>query len=295
VAGRLFPEARAAVVYARSEPLALDDSKLVHAALPPSVIATIVEGYEEEAVRVTAEVAECGRVIAAAGGLDAEAVVRPGTSAWRAICDAAAELAADLIVCGSRGRGGIARALLGTTSSTLLQHAPLPLLVVPAGAQGRDGPVLIGYDGSAGSRSAVRACGRLLPGRAALVAHAWSSPLERSLAGSALAAVPHASDLDQIFAGAAAAAADEGAALARECGLAASALTVESVPGTWRALAAAAEREGAALVAVGSRGRGAAASTVLGSVSSGLVHNAALPTLVVRAAAGQEEDAGLVS
>jgi nucleotide-binding universal stress UspA family protein len=35
------------------------------------------------------------------------------------------------------------------------------------------------------------------------------------------------------------------------------------------------------VVLVGSRGRGAAAATVLGSVASGLVHAAALPVLVV--------------
>ena len=35
------------------------------------------------------------------------------------------------------------------------------------------------------------------------------------------------------------------------------------------------------MIVVGSRGRGAIASTVLGSVSSGLVHNADVPVLVV--------------
>ena len=49
----------------------------------------------------------------------------------------------------------------------------------------------------------------------------------------------------------------------------------------WRTLLGGATRHGAAAILVGSRGRGAAASTVLGSVASGLVHAAALPVLVV--------------
>ena len=40
--------------------------------------------------------------------------------------------------------------------------------------------------------------------------------------------------------------------------------------------------EQAAVVVAGRRGRGAVASTVLGSVASGLVHNAGVPTLIVR-------------
>ena len=40
------------------------------------------------------------------------------------------------------------------------------------------------------------------------------------------------------------------------------------------------------MIVVGSRGRGAIASTVLGSVSSGLVHNADVPVLVVPDPAG---------
>ena len=46
--------------------------------------------------------------------------------------------------------------------------------------------------------------------------------------------------------------------------------------------AAVGREEGAAVIVTGARGRGALASTLLGSVSSGLVHNAEAPVLVVR-------------
>jgi nucleotide-binding universal stress UspA family protein len=44
----------------------------------------------------------------------------------------------------------------------------------------------------------------------------------------------------------------------------------------------AADDAGAALIVAGSRGRGGIASALLGSVSSGLAHNAGRPTLIVR-------------
>jgi nucleotide-binding universal stress UspA family protein len=112
--------------------------------------------------------------------------------------------------------------------------------------------------------------------------------VRRSRAGSALLSSPMdemaeiAGDLDAVFAAEARDVADAGAALARELGLDASARDVESDDAGWRPLVAAAEAEAAAVIAVGSRGRGAIKSTVLGSVSAGLVHNAGLPVLVHR-------------
>jgi nucleotide-binding universal stress UspA family protein len=74
---------------------------------------------------------------------------------------------------------------------------------------------------------------------------------------------------------------ENGVAVARAAGLDAVGETVESDDGAWRAVAAAARAHGASVIAVGSRGLGAARSALLGSVSSGLVQNAELPVLVV--------------
>lgn len=38
---------------------------------------------------------------------------------------------ADLIVLGSRGAGGFARMIMGSTSSQVVQHAPRPVVIVP--------------------------------------------------------------------------------------------------------------------------------------------------------------------
>jgi nucleotide-binding universal stress UspA family protein len=51
---------------------------------------------------------------------------RPDT----AIIDLAEELGAGLIVMGSRGLGGVRRALLGSISDSVVRHAHCPVLVV---------------------------------------------------------------------------------------------------------------------------------------------------------------------
>jgi nucleotide-binding universal stress UspA family protein len=63
---------------------------------------------------------------------------------------------ADLLVLGSRGRGGMRSALLGSVALHCLSHAPCPVLIAHGGAPGgRTARVVVGSDGSAGSRAAV--------------------------------------------------------------------------------------------------------------------------------------------
>jgi nucleotide-binding universal stress UspA family protein len=109
----------------------------------------------------------------------------------------------------------------------------------------------------------------------------------RSLAARAMASGPVddvravVADLQEAFADRAAATTEDGVAVARAAGLDAVGDTVESDDGASRAVTAAAHAHGAAVVAIGSRGLGAARSALLGSVSSGVVQNAELPVLVV--------------
>jgi nucleotide-binding universal stress UspA family protein len=209
----------------------------------------------------------------------------------RTIVAMADEVDADVIVCGSRGRGGVARSLLGSTSTSVLHHAERPVLVVPTRPAAIDGPALIAYDASPAARAAIAAAGRLLTGRPAVIVNVWYSSIRHTLTGRALADGPIADlrklagDYEQFFAEAAASVVEEGVSLAREAGLDASGEPIESGSGAWRVLERAATDHGAAVIVCGSRGRGAVASTVLGSVSSGLVHNVETPTLVVPAGA----------
>jgi nucleotide-binding universal stress UspA family protein len=71
----------------------------------------------------------------------------------------AEEIGAGLIVMGSRGRGGIRRALMGSVSESVVRHAHCPVLVVRDGERQRDylpGTILLAVDGSEGASAAAR-------------------------------------------------------------------------------------------------------------------------------------------
>jgi nucleotide-binding universal stress UspA family protein len=287
-AADLFPAARASIV---TVPEATGPFGTELAGLPsmsPEVALQVVDALGAEARRQAGETAQQGVDRAGALGLQAQQVpVDPSAPAWATLLDAAHRVAADVLACGTRGRGAFARAVLGSTSSCLLHHTDLPLLVVPDGGGTLDGPAVAAYDGSQGATRAIEVVGRLLSGRPTVVVHAWEPVFHRSLTARALAVAPvddlHATveGLRKALADRAAARTEEGVAAARAAGLDAVGETVESDEGAWRAVAAAARTHGASVIVTGARGLGAARSALLGSVSSGLIQNAELPILVV--------------
>jgi nucleotide-binding universal stress UspA family protein len=257
--------------------------------LDPQLIQRELEALARQVMDDGREIAARGVAIAEAAALTVEprVIPREGSEAQTILSEADAS-DADVIVCGSRGRGAVVRSLLGSTSTGVLQHARRPVLVVPADAGAIDGPALIAYDGSSGAQGAIAVAGRLLRGRRATVVNVWNSPMRNTLSGRALAGAPvedlrlFAADYERLFADTAASVVEEGVALAREAGLDASGEAIESGAGAWRALAEVAGDRRAAVIVAGSRGRGSLASTILGSVSSGVVHNAEKPALIVR-------------
>jgi nucleotide-binding universal stress UspA family protein len=288
-AASLFGNARASVVTVPAEPTVRAGTAVpMLPSMSPTTVQQAIDELRAEARREADETARQAVEQARTLGLDAGPVsVDPSAPGWAALLDVAHRLGADVLVCGTRGRGAFARALLGSTSSSLLHHTDMPLLVVPDGGGAPDGPVVAAYDGSQGATRAIQAIGRLLSGHATVVAHGWESVLHRGLAPRTFAAGP-IDDLGDTFAQLHQALADsavettqEGVAAARAAGLDAVGDTVASYDGVWRAVAGAARAHGASVVAVGTRGLGAARSVLLGSVSSGLVQNAELPTLVV--------------
>jgi len=289
----LFPGARATVLTIH-EPVVgpVTAFRAGGALMSPELVKQSVAELERELVGEAEAAAAEGSRLAETVGLVAEPAVAPGErQPWEPILAAAGERGADVVVCGTRGRGAVARSVLGSTSSSLLHHAERAVLIVPEAEAPTDGPLLIAYDGSPAAREAIAAVGRLLPGRSALVVHAWESALRHSLSGRALIGAPlpeireFRDDLETWLREAAEATVEEGVELAQTAGLDAHGEAVESRSTAWRVLAATAETHDAAVVVAGSQGHGGVASVLLGSVSAGLVHHAERPTLIVRAPA----------
>ena len=97
-------------------------------------------GSEEEArQRVLQWLDDQVELIEAGGGSVTQAYLRLGRPDEGAITVAeqivsqAEEIRAGLIVVGSRGLGGIRRALMGSVSDSVVRHAPCPVLVVRRG------------------------------------------------------------------------------------------------------------------------------------------------------------------
>jgi nucleotide-binding universal stress UspA family protein len=290
-AGALFGGADATVATVHPPPPTLEAGALARAALPDDVIREGIERMRADAEERARTTAAEGVEHAQAAGLRATPAILTGLSAWRTLRSSARDKDADVVACGTRGEGPLKRMLLGCTASSLLHHADRPLLLTPAGDAKLDGPVMVGYDGSEGARGALRFAAEHLPGRLLLVAHAWRSPVRHTIRGHALVhsgvdrLEEYADTVDEIWAQEADEVAQDGATYARELGLDARAIAPESGHGDWQTLLAGAREAGAAAILVGSRGVGAVASTVLGSVASGLAHAAAIPVLIVPDAA----------
>ncbi len=84
--------------------------------------------YEAETARAHLALAEAAAERLRADGVDATAVARTGDPA-EGLLAAATDVAADLIVVGSRGRTGLKRLALGSVARRVVQHAKASVLV----------------------------------------------------------------------------------------------------------------------------------------------------------------------
>lgn len=145
------------------------------------------------------------------------------------------------------------------------------------------GPVLFCFDGSDGSRAAMRAAGDLVDQRLnAVVLTVWESIATRlALTGAFIAGTTSGdADVDADEESYAKSVAEEGALRATEHGFVASPMVKESFEGIPKAILEVADQLSPRLIVCGQRGRGALRSTLLGSVSHTLASHTRRPILI---------------
>ena len=254
-AATLLPSATASILHLWEPPFTSPElrHRVFDRAANPEALGRLIEteGHAE-----AERMARTGVKLAQAAGWDAEPLVKRtfGGDGYQ-FARTAEELGAELMVVGSRGISGM-RAM-GSVSELVVHVSPIPVLVVPyplttvEWTAAESGPVVVGTDGSPHAARALAAATTLLPHRKRLLVAveeqgSTPSPVE----GTELVTV--------------------------RC---------SGRPGRPRAtastLADEAARRGAAVLVVGSRGRGGTRETLVGHVTRALLHCAHRPVLVV--------------
>ncbi|MGP4056069.1 universal stress protein [Mycobacterium sp. 4D054] len=259
--GVLFPNAHAWVAHIWTPPFA---STKLRRRLRDVAQSTdeLVELIEREGLREAEAIATTGVALATAAEWDAEPIVKRtiGSDGLR-LAQLAEKLDTDVIIVGDRGLE-LSDAVLGAVCDMVVHYATVPVLVVPYPLLAEEvdalshGPVVVGYDGSAGAEAAVESVRQLFPGRRVILA---AAPDE----DGAVAPGPAAQGLEMVPLKE-----PSGIGRLRERAVAAE-------------LLACARRHDAAVLAVGSRGRSATREILLGSVAVGVVHRSQRPVLVV--------------
>ncbi len=258
VGTRLFPKAHARITYVLTPPFASPALRR-RLRLSSRNISALTEAVEREGTFEAEQVADAGVALATAGGWDAEALVK---QAWGGEGIGLAQLAEThtpaAVVVGSRGLTG-SEAMLGSVSELLVLHSPVPVLVAKRTLLSAEyqaltaGPVVVGFDQSAGAADALAAAAQLYPGRRLLAVSVSSDDT----------AEPTTPAPDGIS-------------------------VIHVAPGRGRgsvapseALCAVADEHNAAALVVGSRGRTGLRRVVLGSVAKSLLHTSYRPVTVV--------------
>ena len=251
---------------------------LLHAVLPPVTTGglgvglppdlDLVEQLEQQALQQLDEYA--------AGLADVDVETSVAIGAPSAVLLEASE-SADLVVIGSRGRGGFAGLLLGSVGGQVSAHAECPVAVVRDLAPAESAGIVVGIDGSPAAESALAfafdAASR--HGWSLTAVHAWDVPAyDLLVVPNGPVPVPLADVAD-----------DEVRMTAEVlAGFRADYPDVEVEERLVRSAAVQAILEAAAaaaLIVVGTHGHGPAMGALLGAVSNGLLHKATIPVVIV--------------
>lgn len=184
---------------------------------------------------------------------------------------------ADLVVVGSRGRGGFRGLLLGSVGAQVAAHASCPVAVIRGPADAAASTVVVGIDGSPAAEAALTVAfdEASRHGWRLVALHAWDVPAyDLLVVPNAPVPIPLADVADdeiRLTAEVLAGFRDDYPDVQVEERL----IRGPAVPAL---VAAAAD---AALVVVGTHGHGPTMGALLGSVSNGVLHKVTAPVIVV--------------
>lgn len=260
--------------------------ELVHAVtFPPSIpgaIPRVDAGFEEAVLQAAeARLAEAAAGIAGQG-VDIATFLLPGTPS-QVILDRADRSSPLAIVIGTRGLTGLRHLLLGSTTQRVVHGAGCPVLTVHPGDIGKHREIrtiLVPTDFSADAELAVAAAHRLLASfehEAKLILfHAFNLPIEYTAYGPIPTAVTYLADAGLeaerlLF---------EAAEALRREGLSVETVAREGDPA--HAIAEEAEKRGADLIAMGTRGRSGLRHLLMGSTAERVVEYAPCPVMTIR-------------
>jgi len=204
---------------------------------------------------------------------DAEVVVRDGLPA--AALTKESEQAAAVVI-GSRGHGAVTGLFQGSVSQQVTRHAICPVVVVRPAEDTSSTKVVVGVDGSSASLDALR-FGLDFAARRGYEVTVVFCP-DRWLAYGDERPVELVPELEAELEAREQLVQDEIAQAGHDAGVAVDVHLVAGRP----AHALTEASHSAAVVVVGSRGRGAFAGMVLGSVSADVLRTAHCPVIVVR-------------
>lgn len=207
------------------------------------------------------------------------------------IADLAEDIGAGLLIVGNRGYGSVRQALMGSVSTSLLQHAYCPVLVVrhPHGDEERSlsGAILAAYDGSEESQAAAEAAAELASTSGAYLHLACVINVTRTVPYTG--AYPHPGWTDTLKR-----AKEKAEGMVGELavefedhyGVQAVTHTLTGAPAV--ELVHLAESLQTALACMGSRGSGGIRRAFIGSVSTNVAHHEPGSVLVIRRASAND-------
>ncbi len=277
---------RAALVWAAREACRRDSQlRILHAINVPALVpgtgrsSIAAEPLEDAGEQLLAEGEELAR------GIGVGSVTTRLCHATPASALVAESRSAEVVVVGSRGHGQLRAGLLGSVAYAVTAHASSHVVVVRPGHDAvvdASHPVVVGADGSEHAARAVDAAAEVAEraGASLHIVGAWQVPTSQGQFSAGFWGPPDSVGVDTTLEEAARAGIEQIRArtAARHPQLE---VTAEVVEGAAAALVCQAG-EHAGLLVVGSRGRAGFAGLLLGSVSHRVLHDAAVPVMVVR-------------